>query len=1178
MNSANAAMLRLLVTCSLLALLPSSAEARQPSVLVHCARADVSQWYWWVDLDYLKDLHQQGFEVDYTDRHSDFTWERVRQHDVLVIYSVPLQKGKYFDNSPDTPPYRDAFIEVVERFLDSGGGLLLMARSINGDESFRPLIERWGARIPYERIVEDDPENLRPMPRMRGIEKLWFTDGVADTPVSEGVRQVWLPITEHYFAAETMPIEVSPDWTVVLRGGRRSRTIPIDSKEALARRPPGARVREGGVPSPDLFAIRDYKKGRLAFGAIWPQYSIGQGTRWLYERRVLSRGLDGRESHFGKLLENTLRWLAAPRLAASPQTGFVTDPERLLAPNLRPGVRERFVEGSLRSPLDGSKALARARGARIQRGLIGATTGPGGGEGSVAEYAEAARAAGLDFVVFLERFGKLDPAEFERLKADCLEHSDEDLQLYPGYRLETNTGNRIFLFGPEIELLPPELIYRGRLNLQYRDPETGTFLVGHPFQSWMMRSVLSRGGANVGYYGFSDHPKAMPLEDLRLYSVVALRLFRNGKRIEDNLPAYLRSATGTFPAAPVAVHLLEHPKKLREAGEHGTGLTYVRADSTAELRSALSYANLFRSPGLFTSDGPLIETWPQARQYYTFAAEDFVARAARLPSPIAVRSDVGLREIRIYQGERLFRRYLCDGSRRFEHVLELSASAQKTLTLVAEDVNGGVAVSSALRAWKGGDMTPVFCGDRINHCTSMPLLAKGPGSVQVSVTPSIEAGHTWDGGPQGRNPLLRFLNAHRPALRSSKGEEGLRGFNNFAFVELADEGAVRVTSRLETLYDARIPVINAWNTYGPLDGPSHLFRSTATLTVFDRPVVGPAPEMYPGTAVKSGATISLFENRITFLKKQEVETLKLFRQNPFSGPFPVTLVHLRDGARVATLHLAPPNWPKKEIRFLPGDWIGIHGPDGTNSSFHLNRGEALRLRFRPGDDLSIAFDAELAEPRVKRDEVRRYELLSVVDPVDAWGSRDERLRRVARYLDRPGGLELLRGSRIDGSAPQNRGLLELEADDGAVALRLRAPSERLNLPLPLRVSGLNPRWSAGVLLIEGYVLGNYEPRHGKYREAALDREGRAYFSIFPDRADRTELVLGHPVVCDRDELFIQVTRLDDLPAPGSWSVTLNNPTEREIVTRCRVAFEVPGLALETREYSIPAGAELALID
>ncbi len=68
------------------------------------------------------------------------------------------------------------------------------------------------------------------------------------------------------------------------------------------------------------------------------------------------------------------------------------------------------------------------------------------------------------------------------------------------------------------------------------------------------------------------------------------------------------------------------------------------------------------------------------------------------------------------------------------------------------------------------------------------------------------------------------------------------------------------------------------------------------------------------------------------------------------------------------------------------------------------------------------------------------------------------------------------------------------------------------------------------------------------------------------------------MVCDREELFIQVTRLDDLPAPGVWSVAVHNPTDRSIVTRCRMGFELPGLALEEREHTLAAGAELALID
>jgi hypothetical protein len=51
----------------------TSAAVRKPSVLIHCARSTVDQWYWWVDLDYLRELHASGFEVDYTDVHSDLT-------------------------------------------------------------------------------------------------------------------------------------------------------------------------------------------------------------------------------------------------------------------------------------------------------------------------------------------------------------------------------------------------------------------------------------------------------------------------------------------------------------------------------------------------------------------------------------------------------------------------------------------------------------------------------------------------------------------------------------------------------------------------------------------------------------------------------------------------------------------------------------------------------------------------------------------------------------------------------------------------------------------------------------------------------------------------------------------------------------------------------------------------
>jgi hypothetical protein len=1162
----------LLLGALLLCFVLGTLHARRPSLLVHCARPALSQWSWWVDLDYLRELHAKGFEVDYTDRHADFTWDRVRRYDVLVLYTVPLESGKYLDNSPDQPPYRDEFIGIVERFLQDGGSVLLMARSINGDETFRPLIERWGARIPHERIEESDPERVRPMPRMRGKEKLWFTDAVLESPVSRGVQQVWLPFTPHYRAAETMPIEVSPDWTVVLRGGPSSRTRPTDSGGTRWELPPRARIREGGVREPDLFAIRRYAAGRIAFCAIWPQYSIGQGTRWLYERRVLERGIDGRPSHFGRLIENTLRWLAEPRRAASPDRGFRTDLERLRPPNLRSGAEEAMLRKSLRQAPDPTRALEGARGGRILRGLIGASTTWGGGRGGVREYAAAARDSGLDFVVFLERYSALVPAGFERLRRRCRAHSDTTLRLIPGYWLETNTGNRIFFFGEEIELLPGELLFDGRLSLQDRDPVSGDYVAGTRLQRWLQRSVLARDGANVGYFGFSDREQALPLEDLRLYSVAALRLFRGGQQVEENLPAYLRCAADGLPPAPVALHLLDSPADLRDAAADAKGLTYLRADDLDELRPALSYAGLFRAPQLFVSSGPMIELWPMAKQHYTLAAEDYVSRPARLSCPLAIRSETGLREVRIYQGERLFRRFLCHGERRFETVLELSAAVQRTLVVVAEDLRGGVAVGNALRAWKAGDLTPVLCGDRINHCTGQPWLAKGPGAVQVHVTPAIDGGQTWDGGPQGLRPLVRFVHANRPVLTSSKGIEGRNGFQNRAVVELSDEGVARVSATLARLYETRVPVVNAWGTYGPLAGPTRLFRSKATLTVFDRPVVGPQPYGYPGVGEKSGAEVSLFENRFEFLKKQRVHSLKLFHQQPYKGGFPVTVTHGRGEEIRRSYTLTPAGWPQDDLILLRGDWLAFSGPPSTNPSVHFNRGEPMRVRSASRKALALLFEGALDGFRVRRGEAHPYELLSLAFPLGARPLDASRLLRLVRLVDRPPGLELLHGRRLrDDGWP-----IEIEAEGGWAALRLGPVEPDLAVPIPLRISGLHPRWSAGVLLVEGYTAGRYGPGRNRYRSAGLDAEGRAYATLFAHLAPRTEVVVGHPVVCDRRELFVEVTRLDDEPAPGRWSVTVHNPTERSIETRCSLAFAAPGLAIFEGTLRIEPGAERSL--
>ena len=116
---------------------------------------------------------------------------------------------------------------------------------------------------------------------------------------------------------------------------------------------------------------------------------------------------------------------------------------------------------------------------KLYWGLIGAQTMLSGGKGNVKDYAKAARQAGLDFVVFLEDFAKLDEEELQKLKDDCERYSDGEIMLYPGYRIKVNTGNNMFLYGFPVKFPPQQILVgsdKKELMLQYeKEPVVYTY-------------------------------------------------------------------------------------------------------------------------------------------------------------------------------------------------------------------------------------------------------------------------------------------------------------------------------------------------------------------------------------------------------------------------------------------------------------------------------------------------------------------------------------------------------------------------------------------------------------------------------------------------------------------------------------------------------------------------------
>lgn len=1125
-------------------------------------------WSPHVDLQWLRDLHAAGFEPDYLDHHQDFTWNRIRQYNALIVYGCPAADAGDSFQFPKQGPRLAEYNALIEDFLDAGGGVFMMVHTDNGDAHVRTLTEPWGVRLPIEWYVESDPSRIVPLPRMRGpSESLVLVDQVAASPISTGAEQLWLPYGSHYNASWTGPIAVDTNWQVVVKGSATSRTDPIDQATPPIPLPPDPLIRPGGVLEPDLLALRIYGNGRIVLCAQAPMFSVGQGTHWLYNRHCLSTGFSDLPSGFGALICNALAWLAEPSLSSGSLGGYEADPSRFDPPNLDPDVFADFQAHLWQdNELDMSQP---STGGNLYRGLIGARTTLTGGNGSVPDYANAARAAGLDFVIFLERFDRLTPAGLTGLGAECAVNSDSSLLLLPGYTIDSNIGNHLFFTGHNLPWPTPITLTGSSntlLNIQYQDTN-GDYGVNSAVLQWILGHDVYSQGQMIGYYNFDD-PRAMQLPDLKACSAGAIRFYDQGTFVEDKTQAFIDSAEGTLTQLPVAVNIVTSPQQLTQEAQSGNALTHAHGNSPATLATdALRWNSQYDALNVYASDGPIIRKWTRAYRAYTYGEEPFVVNKDLMPADLHVTASAGLQEIRVLNGNRLVRRFLPGGATDFRQILQLPGVVQQNLVLEVEDVQGGKATGYPLRCWKDGSMSVVYCGDHVNDC-GRQYLARGIGIFLTHRFPQFPAGLTWDGGPTGRRPLIHFDQNH-PRLLSDLGEEGDKAFHNIPILEFNDDQAIVVRSPLREVYDPMIPAVNAWHTYGP-KAPSTQLAAVRRYTEFNRPLLGVRGTGWAAYGDRSGAVVANFESELTFLQNLTINEMRLLR-TIWYGP--------RTGALVlgtaSPLEL-PLNGASGAIeeRIDTGEWFGFYSSETYNNTLFVNRGEPvfLRINFDTSGNFYVWVTADLAGQAVVAEETHHYELFSVNEPLDAESSA-ARFERILAYLAQPEGMQVLQGARLPGDE-----FFDVQADAASyqVELQVPSPTNAIGITIPVRVHGLNANWSAGMYQLAGHTTGYYTDGEDEYTSLGFDFDGRVYAALFPDQASLTHVVVGHPIVCDAPGLVLEVMPRADAGGDYTWHVAVNNPTNNPVTATFAQAMTLRGLGFATQQHTVPAGGYLVL--
>lgn len=1153
---------------------------KRPAIMVHAPRGQ--GWVAGVDVEFLKELKAAGLEVDYTDRHTEFTWDRIKNYNVLVLYTCPGPEGSPYQNFLTQPnaPHQKEFVELVERFLAEGGGVFLMAYTHNVDYQYaKALTDNWSADLPLQWIEETNASNIGHLTRIRH-SRLSFTDHVFDSPVSDGVRQIWRPYGKHYLAGVTGPLVLGPEWTVVVRASKTARTVPIATEGAGYNPPANVTKTFPTAESPPIFAVRDYRKGRIALCSMWPVFTFTSGKQWLFHSDVLTNGFGGKPSHFQKLIENSLKWLGKPSLASGALGGYVTDPSRLLYTNERPEVKRYFEE-----VFWGEKELSSHRPprGRLFKGLIGAKTIFSGAKGTPADYAHAAKDAGLDFVVVLDDFAKLTETKFEELKKTCSEVSDEDVLVIPGYTIDNNIGNHMFIYSLQAPWPREQDLYgpnKSLLKQQFIDEE-GNYQRSSPVLVWILHDVQKKTVSQIGYFNFQDSPQGIRMEHGRTFGMGVLWYYENGQLVEDVTDNYLVAAEGCVPPGPGVIDIVRSPDELKREVAAGRGILYAQARSLATLQQdALAYASMrtYDAPNIFPSTGPVIHKWPECWRVHTFAVEDFVTGRNLMPSPIHVTSDVGLKEVAIYDGTALFRRFLLNGEKEFKETLFLNGTVQMNLVLIAEDVKGGKAVSYARRTRKVGDVYE-YCGDRVN--VGDMFMFHGPGMIRVLQTPAIFGGYTWDGGPEGVAPLVAFGGSH-PMVTVVEGSEGQHLHNQNPMLVCSDEGVRAMNSVRDQVFPdyAFHRSMNPWGSYGPLVDPK-LFTHVQQYVEWHNEPYKVRPAGHAGYGYGYGAVPTLFTTRMTFVNNLNIQGIRLLRT---WGAPPDIDVHVVAGIGKSIEIVRVDQIRSQSLVLKPGDWFGVYSPKAANSNIFAVRDTAVRVDLKPTRvNTWLMVSAEPAERKVKAGDTFTFSLASMTFPVDSEIDSTEKLMRRKVYLDNPTDLKVTGATRL-----KSPGLLDYETADGHIEIELPNPGWDTMLTLPFRLRGFNPRWSVGLFMKRGFVTGYYGKGEDRYRPLGVDSDGQVYIPMAPDLAPVHHYVAGHPVTAAGDgaaDLFIQVTQVSGGTfmadkkeiQPFRWHVSVNNPLDRAVTVTVKQNFALPGLQMAPQRLTLQPGQYTVLV-
>lgn len=1085
------------------ALTSQAEEAKKPALL--CLVSGGREVYGSQDLRpperVAKELKELGFERGWKVGWDDLTMDYLRQFNAVLLYDICSSAPGKVD------PKVEERLTLLRDYVEHGGGLWLTNSPYNGPkiETLNRLLTPWGGRILHE-LVKDDATLYTLKPPCPQLKFSW-TNAITKSPITEGVEGLcygvdfWEPASPN-----TCPIEVTKDWQVLVEGMPTAASYKVNPSVSAIEGP-------GSIPSsPPLVAVRECGKGRVV---LWPMslvYTLMDGYNWMLEGGIVMDGkaLD-RRSNGARLTYNLLKWMVEPSVAAG-MGGFVYKAPPPPAREAEPGFQE--IDWTQVKPV---KPLY----SHAYLGLVGAQTGLSSGKGAPEEFISAAKAAGYQFMVFTENLEKLDEAGWEKLVAACKQASGPDFYAAPGLYYRTVYGAEYITFADF--LVYPKKDWLQEVGGTRRLRENNCFVRGLSDTPPIVMVYPHRNPrplrVNAQFYGFATHT------------------YEAGKLVDESMTSFLELVREGLFLFPMAVHFVRDPAQVAQVRRSGLQ-TFIRADSPAGIVHSVQGMNQGRNP-LGWCKPCFVSSGPELQYFHTDnwgTADLAIPNNDRHRIQLMAAAPAGIKEVKLFDHTEVFRRFLPGGVKEITLNVDNFHDRQHSYVAQVTDGAGGVALSWG-QCTEAQECSADMCGDNWNDMPTGKYGNDAGGGhlrgTECSVNRQTELwtwpllinqGCNWYATLKRSGRVSRFgwdLSYSLDSVYDGPGWPGI-AYDNRKVLPNPDLGG-----EVRTHYFARRPP-------GPhlwlLEGRIKLRRDTEMKNT-------------PGLclAYVSGGDHLFFpakDGREMMIQHPGRPEFTFFED----GPLPV-------GKYVSVLPLASAIFPLQE-GLTYGIWWHAQSPPKA----FVGVGKYGQI-MKAGTEITWRLAGFTATESTGDYPYARgyYPFMENSNVVTEMVCKRMGLTGSPAYEVKP----------LVGKVESTQLVLRLKAEDNG--WRGIITKAQLPVPLPVYVSGLNPRWSAGIWYKgENVLLSPEWPPYDEYGFGCWTRnsfvvprervdeiqrigvlEGVACLQVDTEEADR-DVFIGNLLVCDNPNLWLTFLR-----EPKRVYLEAHNPTDAEIRTRVR---------------------------